>query len=133
MGRCGKKICFGHALIFGIGIEFLAVQLGLFPLWVSVVRGSSQFKEKCKKTWLEVKDFFKYARCGSGTYPVANPFSKEFVKMSGEKSTKVLFIFRCSKNWQKKSMHHHLLTNDGAHLFFLPIFTAAKDEKYFRG
>ena len=35
---------------------------------------------------------------------------------------KVLFIFRCSKNWQKKSVHHHLLT----------IFTAAKDEKYFR-
>ena len=30
----------------------------------------------------------------------------------------------------KKSVHHHLLTNDGAH-FFLPIFTAAKDEKYF--
>ena len=28
-------------------------------------------------------------------------------------------------------MHHHLLANDGAH-FFLPIFTAAKDEKYFR-
>ena len=45
--------------------------------------------------------------------------------------TKVLFIFRCSKNWQKKSVHHHLLTNHGAHLF-LPIFTAAKDEKYFR-
>ena len=45
-------------------------------------------------------------------------------------NTKVLFIFRCSKNWQKKSVHHHLLANDGAH-FFLPIFTAAKDEKYF--
>ena len=30
----------------------------------------------------------------------------------------------------KKSVHHHLLTNDGAH-FFLPIFTAGKDEKYF--
>ena len=23
-------------------------------------------------------------------------------------SSKVLFIFRCSKNWQKKSVHHHL-------------------------
>ena len=44
--------------------------------------------------------------------------------------TKVLFIFRCSKNWQKKSVHHHLLANNGAH-FFLPIFTAATDEKYF--
>ena len=31
---------------------------------------------------------------------------------------KVLFIFRCSKNWQKKSVHHHLLTNDGAQFFW---------------
>ena len=24
-------------------------------------------------------------------------------------NARVLFIFRCSKNWQKKSVHHHLL------------------------
>ena len=30
----------------------------------------------------------------------------------------------------KKSVHLRLLANDGA--LFLPIFTAAKDEKYFR-
>ena len=27
-------------------------------------------------------------------------------------TSKVLFIFRCSKNWQKKSVHHHLLANE---------------------
>ena len=37
-------------------------------------------------------------------------------------STKVLFIFRCSKNWQKKSVHHHLLANDGAHFFFANFY-----------
>ena len=35
-----------------------------------------------------------------------------------EKPDKVLLIFGCSKNWQKKSAGNHL-------------FTAAKDEKYF--
>ena len=39
--------------------------------------------------------------------------------------------FAAVKIGKKKSVHHHLLTNDGAHSFFLPIFTAAKDEKYF--
>ena len=44
---------------------------------------------------------------------------------------KVLFIFHCSKNWQKKSAGNHLLQMIACTLF-LPIFTAAKDEKYFR-
>ena len=43
-------------------------------------------------------------------------------------AAKVLFIFRCSKNWQKKSAGNHLLSK-----FLLPIFTAVKDEKYFSG
>ena len=32
------EIYFGRTLKFGIGIEFLAVQWRLFPLWASVVR-----------------------------------------------------------------------------------------------
>jgi hypothetical protein len=49
----------------------------------------AQIKEKHKKAWLEVKNFFfKQARCGSGTYPIAHPSFKEFFKMSGEKSAK---------------------------------------------
>ena len=40
--------------------------------------------------------------------------------------TKVLFIFRCSKNWQKKSVHHHLLTNDGAHFFFANFYCSER-------
>ena len=28
------------------------------------------------------------------------------------RANKVLFIYRCSKNWQKKSVFNHLLTND---------------------
>ena len=43
---------------------------------------------------------------------------------------KVLFIFRCSKNWQKKSAGNHLQQMIAC-ILFLTIFTAAKDEKYF--
>ena len=33
------------------------------------------------------------------------------IKRKKSSETKVLFIYRCSKNWQKKSVFNHLLTN----------------------
>ena len=36
------KICFGRTYKFGIGIELSAVQRRLFPLWASIVRGSTE-------------------------------------------------------------------------------------------
>ena len=49
-----------------------------------------------------------------------------FMFENGDKTPKVLFIFRCSKNWQKKSVHHHLLTNDGAHFFFANFYCSER-------
>ena len=49
-----------------------------------------------------------------------------------EDKLKYFSSFAALKIGKKKSVHHHLLANYGAH-FFLPIFTAAIDEKYFKG
>ena len=53
---------------------------------------------------------------------VKNCSHSQLLKIKG----KVLFIYLYSKNWQKKSVHHHLLTNDGAHFFFANLYCSER-------
>ena len=48
------------------------------------------------------------------------------IRRKKKQLAKVLFIFRCSENWQKKGVHHHLLANDGAHSFFANFYCSER-------